>query len=274
MGAMASRGPPAVAPEPLDAPPPAPPLPHPGVTFKDAVASEPTPAGKRGASPARAKGAAGSPGKGGGGAEMTAPTHTGAATADDEKEEKSLKEAVAETTEAAARKTVAATGLWRPFRFLARTSNKGVSKLTHSKRFIAAVRTQASERASVRACVCVRVVRCGHRRGAAALEARALHARGWRADSCVCRGFGYLCARARARALLRRRWTTSSKSATWTTTVRSVARAAQATRCRAQMPRADAARRHANRDAMRLLVPLRVRRASATAARRPPRRCP
>jgi hypothetical protein len=177
MGAMASRGQPAVAPEPVDAP--TPPLPHPGVTFKDAVTSEPTPAGKRGASPGRAKGAAGSPGKGGGGSTEMTPTRGGG------EEKKSVTEAVAETTEAAARKTVAVTGLWRPFRFLARTSNKGVDKLTHSKRFVAAVRAfcmRVCKRASARARVHARVLRP---RGACPMPSRRGVARGARGAACA-----------------------------------------------------------------------------------------
>ena len=57
-------------------------------------------------------------------------------------ESKGVVAAVAETTEAAARTTVAATGLWRPFRFLARTGQKGVNKFTHSQRFLNAVRAR------------------------------------------------------------------------------------------------------------------------------------
>ena len=140
MGVMSSRAPGAsgtnaLAPEPVDAPPPSQPVQ--GVSFKDAVLDN-KPAG---ASP-RGKAAA----KAAGGVQMgTLPQQPeGAPRAKRDEgeggESKSITTAVAETTEAVARTTVAATGLWRPFRFLARTGEKSVNKFTRSKRFLNAVR--------------------------------------------------------------------------------------------------------------------------------------
>lgn len=146
MGIMSSRAPGAassgaagLAPEPVDAPPPTQPVQ--GLSFKDAVL-EPA-GGKSAATSPRGKGAAK------GAVQMTTPPAQpeGAPRGkrgEGEGEGKSVATAVAETTEAAARTTVAATGLWRPFRFLARTGEKSVDKLTRSQRFLNAVRAASS----------------------------------------------------------------------------------------------------------------------------------
>jgi hypothetical protein len=146
MGIMSSRAPGAsssgaagLAPEPVDAPPPTQPVQ--GLSFKDAVLE---PAGsKPAATSPRGKAAA----KGGVQMQTKTPMQPEGAPrgkrGEGEGEGKGIATAVAETTEAAARTTVAATGLWRPFRFLARTGEKSVDKLTHSQRFLNAVRILA-----------------------------------------------------------------------------------------------------------------------------------
>ena len=165
MGGMTSRsaaGTPsggALAPEPVDAPPPTQPVQ--GVSFKDAVLEAPG-SKAAGASP-RGKGAAKS-------TQLTATPPPqqpeGAPRAKrvegEGDESKGVVAAVAETTEAAARTTVAATGLWRPFRFLARTGQKGVNKFTHSQRFLDAVRPRASPLQLPRAARLVRAAMSWH----------------------------------------------------------------------------------------------------------------
>ena len=164
MGGMTSRSTPsggALAPEPVDAPPPTQPVQ--GLSFKDAVLEAP---GSKPASSPRTKAAAN---------KSTLLTSTPAQQPEgaprakrvvaEGDEGKGVVAAVAETTEAAARTTVAATGLWRPFRFLARTGQKGVNKFTHSQRFLNAVRLRASPLAAASGGVCRRP-RC---RGVSAL---------------------------------------------------------------------------------------------------------
>ena len=150
MGIMTSRAPTSagggvLSPVPADAPPPTQPVQ--GVSFKDAVLESPG-SKAAGASP-RGKAA---------GTKSTQLTQQqpegaprGKRAEGESGESKGVVAAVAETTEAAARTTVAATGLWRPFHFLARTGQKGVNKFTHSKRFLNAVRPRAAPRQRPRA---------------------------------------------------------------------------------------------------------------------------
>jgi hypothetical protein len=156
MGGMASRGPPSTAPEPVDAPPPT--LKE-GLTFKDAVLEPAEPASSsrgspRGSSPRRKAATKAAAGGGGGATELTAQ---GAAKKQGAQAEgaPSVTQAVAQTTEAVARTTVAATGLWRPFRFLARSSDKTVSKFTSSQRFLNAVRHSQRAPAARARCMCL-----------------------------------------------------------------------------------------------------------------------
>ena len=126
----------ALAPEPVDAPPPTQPVQ--GLSFKDAVLEAPgsKPASSpRGKATAKATQLTSTPQQPEGAPRTKRAEGVGA-------ESKGVVAAVAETTEAAARTTVAATGLWRPFRFLARTGQKGVNKFTHSQRFLNAVRAR------------------------------------------------------------------------------------------------------------------------------------
>jgi len=154
MGGMTSRNTPsggALAPEPVDAPPPT--QPKQGLSFKDAVLEEPE---NQPASSFRIKRKVTNT------QPMSTPAQqpegaprTKRAEAEGD-EGKGIVAAVAETTEAAARTTVAATGIWRPLRFLARTGQKGVNKFTHSQRFLNAVRPRPSQLAAASRRVCCR----------------------------------------------------------------------------------------------------------------------